>query len=80
MPRLREAGRKQKQALQFWECRGNVSSSQPVFMPMLFLQLQNLCVVSNFIFLQENEATGAKTVLCFFRPSVVFAVKGFRSF
>lgn len=66
MQRLHEAGRKIQQALQSWECGESGRSAPPVVMPMLFLQRQNLRAVSNFIFLQENEATGAKTVLCFF--------------
>lgn len=81
---MHEAGREKKNkkpALQFWECKKNVSSAKPIFMLMLFLQHQNLCVVSNFILLWENEVIGAKTeCICFFRPSVLLAVTGFHIF
>lgn len=40
--RQEEKKKKKKQALQFCECKKNVSSSKPIFMLMCFLQHQNL--------------------------------------
>lgn len=76
---MHEAGRgrkkKNKPALQFWERKKNVSSAKPIFMLMLSLQHQNLCVVSNFILLPENEVIGERqSAFAFFRSLVVLAV------